>query len=256
MMNEKVLCRLMNMSSQELEKYRENGLLDPSMQELQSGNYYYDDKAVRKLTLIRGLVQCGYPENRIKELLDRPETKTAGEYEPVIQLLTEQRKRINDLILELKIRQACTRIPEDMRQIITTTVLPDEESFLDSMKDTLKTCPDAESWTEEEVVINLPLLYHFLAIGGLRQQMHTPGSREARKYALRTVDYLKSISRVMFDEEDIPETQIRSSAFRMIFLQLDKAKSFIDQRCGNGTTAYIREVFNQLMPEIKKRQHA
>lgn len=101
------------------------GLLFPSNKdEIDKGHlvtWKYDNEAIDKLKLIKLFVEAGYTRKQIKAILADPES-IPKEFDKLLLVLEEKRKRIDGLIKELKLSHLVSDLPyEILGPIVTET---------------------------------------------------------------------------------------------------------------------------------------
>lgn len=91
------VSKLMGVSKRTLQYYDKIGLLSPT-EYTESGYRLYDDVAVEKLWRILLLQEIGYQLKDIKMILDNPDFDMRESIEKQIEILTNKKKRLENLI--------------------------------------------------------------------------------------------------------------------------------------------------------------
>lgn len=84
-----------------LQEYNDLGLVKPTATN-RARNWLYDKDAFKKIFIIHILMEAGYTPERIKHLLESSETDLAGEFDNVVALLEEKKKRIDEMIVTVR----------------------------------------------------------------------------------------------------------------------------------------------------------
>ena len=84
-----------------LRNYKDLGLVKPSATN-NGGHWLYDKEAFKKILIIQILTEVGYTIAKMKSLLNSPETDLTGEFDNVIALLEDKKKRIDEMIVAVR----------------------------------------------------------------------------------------------------------------------------------------------------------
>ena len=114
-----------------LQEYNTLGLVGPTATN-KARNWLYDKDAFKKIFVIHVLIEAGYTPGKIKHLLESAEIDLAGEFDNVISLLEDKKKRIDEMIVAVRNIQ---------QEIQFSDITPDHLANMDPEQRT-----EARSW--------------------------------------------------------------------------------------------------------------
>lgn len=210
------VCKITGVTRRTLQEYDKIGLLKPTIKS-EAGYWYYDDVAIEKLMLIRIFVEVGYERKTIKNILESPNTILIVEFDKIIDVLMEKRKRIDGTINTIKILTKTLTLPQDTLTSMSNLEIMEyyrEKNFALCLEDTINYFTECDEDGKAQAELPLPFLYNIIAIGCLNGfPVDSPRVQTVVEHAYDELINLVS------DVEDIQGLDITTTEFLEDFAQ-------------------------------------
>lgn len=159
------VCKIVGVTRRTLQEYNKIGLLKPTSK-TESGYWLYDDSAIQTLTIIQIFVEVGYERKVIKSILESPTLDLLTEYDHLIEVLEEKRKRIDGMINTIKIHKLPAKLPAKLPEVtlralsnLDVTRIYKDKSFSSYLEDSIVHL--AEFNETDNTMMELFLLFWF-----------------------------------------------------------------------------------------------
>ena len=95
------VCKIAGVTRGALRQFEGYGLVSPTSKD-KKGRWLYDKDALKKVFLIRILIEVGYKPKNIKCILDSSATEHTGEFDKIVGLLEDKKKHIDEMIVTIR----------------------------------------------------------------------------------------------------------------------------------------------------------
>lgn len=248
------VCKIAGVTRRTLQEYDKVGLLKPTST-TKAGYWLYDDAAIKRLILIRILVEVGYARKSIKVLLESPVISMLEDFDQMIDALEKKRKRIDGMINIIKIMKITAKLPESTLQAMSNvdvTRIYRDKSFSSYFEDYINDSAEYAEFDNEEAELYMPFWYNIFAIGWL---MRMPED-SVQVQAVVEQSYKDIVERVKEGNQDENLTEVElAEAFLECIQEMmhdPELLQLVEFQCGEGAVAYIIRAV-QIFSDRKKQ---
>ena len=238
------VCNIVGVTRRTLQEYDKINLLNPTEKNKESGYWYYDEETIEKLLLIKMFVEVGYKRETIKSILASNTVDLLEEFDQLIDMLEEKRKKIDGMINTIKIWKSVGTLPEStllaMANLDAERIYKNK-SFSSYLEAAFAQTAGYDEAENDEVKLGVVLWCNFIAIGCL---METPENAESVQAVVE--EAYKSMKEITFREKNDFKAELTEADFLEFFVEyvLDlfsdpEFKKMVEDQCGEGATAYI-----------------
>lgn len=237
------VCSIVGVTRRTLQEYEKIGLVKPT-DKTDSGYWLYDDTAIRKLFLIQIFVEVGYERKAIKALLESPMLDIFNEFDRLIEILDEKRKRIDGMTNMINSLKLIEKLPESTLRAmgdLDVTRIYEEKSFSAYLEESIIHSAEDSEEDFKEAEMFFPFWYNLTAIGCF---LGTPVDNEQVQIAVR--EAYKCMLEIAQNEDDGFENTSEENEYAEEFsegiqdmIYDPEIQLMIDLQCGKGAADYI-----------------
>lgn len=241
------VCKLTGVTRRTLQEYDKIGLLKHTA-ETDGGYWLYDDHAIETLMVIHVFVEVGYKREEIKRILESENLE--AEYDTLISILEEKKKRIEGMINLVKGLKKLLKLPAPVVKVLSKLDCVEicrKENFSDFLEQYVNNLSELE---EEDYLHYVNFLYELVAIGLLKDKnIDSQDVRNCFKefacsvWDLMTEDEEFSLTPEEFNSMSQEEFGNAVAEVCASFMDDPDMEILLDEQCGQGAADFIKKVF-------------
>lgn len=254
------VCKIAGVTRRTLQEYDKIDLLKPTSK-TEGGYWLYDNESIQKLIMIQIFVEAGYERKAIKELLDSDELDLEAEFDNVITILEEKRKRIDGMINLIENLKITFKLPlSTLRAMSNIDVahMYREKSFSNLLDESIVSMSEYDAQDLEDANTYLPMWYAASAIGCLQgKPINSKPVRDCVEDFFRAF-----ISLGIFEDDDEYERSLPEKAqIYIVALGLadeiddlfgdDEIQQLLITQCGEGAFDFLKSAIKQYIVDQK-----
>ena len=244
------VCEIVGVTRRTLQEYNKIGLLKPTAK-TESGYWLYDEHAIHILEMIQIFIEVGYTRKQIKEFLESPDSGLQAEYNRIISMLEENRKKLDAMLDIIKSMKTAIQLPIRTYTAFSNVTLQCSsysKSFSALLRESILKNVENSQEVRSRISLYTPFFLQFCAIGFSNSQT----TSQETLYQLVLDCYNTLFSQVLPNLDDIPTIE-RSALqnltslekvdffkdFSLSILSIDTIQSFLEDKCSGSVNNII-----------------